>query len=137
MYCCILFSSFNNHPGAGVYATKSKNGSRPIVNNGLIVSASNGLQLNCISNSSQSGVVMITGLDGNTLPTGNGDVWRLTYPFSRPGYLCLQNISTSLITAADQGIYTCTIPDSNNKDIIIKVGLYPSGFMGEFTCASQ
>ena len=89
------------------------------------------LLLNCASNSSQSGVGMITGLDGNTLPIGDTGVWRVFNPFSRPGVLRLQTRSTSLVTAADQGIYTCTIPDSNDNQFTINVGLYPSGFMSE------
>ena len=95
------------------------------------MSASDGLILDCVSNSSQSGVGMITGLDGNTLPIGNTGVWGVVNPFSRPGVLRLQTISSSSISAANQGIYTCTIPDSNDHYIIINVGLYPTGFMGK------
>ena len=125
---------WNNHPGAGIFGggrTSSFDIERhPIPNNGLIVSASDGLRLECISNSSQSGVGMITGLDGNTLPIGDTGVWRVVNPFVRPGVLRLQTVSTSSITAADQGIYTCTIPDSNDNQFTINVGLYPSGFTG-------
>ena len=95
------------------------------------MSGSDGLLLDCVSNSSQSGVGMIGGLDGNTLSTGSTGVWRVTNPFSRPGVLRLQTTSSSSFTAADQGIYTCTIPDSIDNQIIINVGLYPSGFTGE------
>ena len=100
-------------------------------NNGVIVGADNHLILECVSNSSQSGVGMITGLDGNTLPIGTTGVWGVSNPFSRPGVLRLETISSSAITAADQGMYTCTIPDSNDNQITINVGLYPSGFMSE------
>ena len=93
------------------------------------MSASDGLLLDCVSNSSQSGVGMITGLDGNTLPTGNTGVWNVVNPFSSPGVIRLQTILS--LTATDQGIYTCTIPDSNDTQFIINVGLYPSGFIGK------
>ena len=134
--CTVLYHDIpDNHPGAGIFAGRRTDSSdiepHPIANNGLIVRASDGLVLNCISNSSQSGVGMITGLDGNTLPIGITGVWRIANPFSRPGVLRLQTISRSSIIAADQGIYTCTIPDSNGNQFIINVGLYPSGFMGE------
>ena len=137
MLCTVLSNRtcMNNHPGAGIFGggrtSSSESVRHPISNNGLIVSASDGLLLNCASNSSQSGVGMITGLDGNTLPIGNTGVWRVANPASRPGVLRLQTTSSSSITAADQGIYTCTIPDSDDNQFTINVGLYPSGFMSE------
>ena len=116
---CVLTSIMmflHNHPGAGVFSgrrtSSSESETHPVANNGLIVSGSDGLLLDCVSNSSQSGVGMITGLDGNTLPTGDTGAWRV---ISRPGVLHLQTISQSLFTVADQGIYTCTIPDSNDN----------------------
>ena len=102
---------------------------RAIANNGLIVSASDGLILECVSSQSEEG--MITGRDGNTIPLGDTDVWRLTNPFNRPGVLRLRIRTQQPITAADQGIYTCTVPDSNGGQVVINVGLYPSGFNGE------
>ena len=119
----------NNHPGAGIYGSgrTSDTGRHLLANNGLIVSGSDGLFLDCVSNSSQSGVGMITGPNGNTLYSDSGFP-RAIYPFSRPGVLRIQ---TSSFTAADQGIYTCIIPDSNDNQFTINFGLYPNGFMGE------
>ena len=126
----------NNHAGAGIFAGRRTSSSdierHPIANNGLIVSGSDGLRLECISNSSQSGVGMITGLDGNTLSIGYTGVWRVMHPFSRPGVVRLQTKSSLSLPAADQGMYTCTIPDRNDNYIIINVGLYLNGFMGGF-----
>ena len=139
---CILCTALsirtcmNNHPGAGIFGggrtSSSDTERRPIANNGLIMSASDGLLMDCVSNSSQSGVGMITGLDGNPLPTGIIGVWQVINPFVRPGVLRLQTISTSSVTAADRGIYSCTIPDSNDNQFTINVGLYPSGFMSKY-----
>ena len=100
------------------------------------MSGTDGLRLNCVSNSSQSGVGTIIGLDGNTLPisitnTDDTGVWRVNYPFHRPGVVRLQTTSLSSVTAANQGIYTCSIPDSNNNLIDVNVGLYPNRFTGE------
>ena len=135
MLCTVLsiMTCWNyNHAGAGIFGGERTDiERRPIANNGLIVSPSDGLLLDCASNSSQSGVGMITGLDGNTLPIGNTGVWSVSNPFSRPGVLRLQTKTSSSLPAADQGIYTCTIPDSNDNQITINVGLYPSGFMSE------
>ena len=96
------------------------------------MSASNGLILECVS--SQSGVGTITGLNGNPLPLGETTgFWRLRNPFDRPGVLRLLNNTQSLLTAADQGIYTCTVPDSNDGQVVINIGLYPSAFDGELS----
>ena len=99
---------------------------RAIANNGLIVSASDGLRLECVSSQPEEG--MITGRDGNTIPLGVTGVWRLTNPYNRPGVLRLLDSTQPLLTATDQGIYTCTVPDSNGGQVVINVGLYPSGF---------
>ena len=122
--------------GAGVYAVGRTSGSEfvnhPISNNGLIVSGSDGLRLECVSNSSQSGVGMITTYDGGTLPINSiSGMWRFTKPFNRPGVLRLQTKNTASMAPSRQGIYTCSIPDSNNNEIVRNFGLYPHGFIGE------
>jgi len=130
--------------GAGIYAgtAATQYVEQPIANNGLIIALdSNNLDggdtslwVDCVSNSSQSGVGEITGRDGTTLTegaalAGNG-TWRVVNPFSRPGVLRVRAIG--VLTAGDQGIYTCTIPDDSGNNIAINVGLYPSGFNGEY-----
>ena len=125
---------WNNHPGAGLFGggrtETSDIGRHPIANNGLLVSGSDGLLLDCVSNSSQSGVGNITGLDGITHVGHIGNL-QIVNPYNRPGVLRLQTSLSSSLPATDQGIYTCTIPDSNDNQFIFNVGLYPSGFMGE------
>ena len=126
--------------GAGLYADRRQDDSmfvpHPIANNGLIVSATNGLRLFCVSNSSQSGVGTITLLNGVTLDTGANGIWYVAYPNNRPGFLRLQTRILSggpmLLTPSDQGIYTCTIPDDDGNDIILNVGLYPIDFSGKY-----
>ena len=88
----------------------------PIANNGLIVGGSNGFVFDCISNSSQSDVGVITGPDGSVVTEIS--------PFNRPGVLRLDDNPS-------QGIYTCSIPDSNDNSFIINVGVYPNGFSSE------
>ena len=100
----------------------------PIANNGLIVSDSYGqLGLECVS--SQSVLGNITGLDGNTFP--GSSVWRVGHPYDRPGVHRLRTNYDISLTAADQGVYTCTVPDSNGNQIVLNVGLYVIGFSGE------
>ena len=84
-----------------------------IANNGLVVIASTGIVLDCISNSSQPYVGYITGPEGSIVTE-----WS---PFNRPGVLRIDGNPS-------QGIYTCTIPDNS---FIINVGVYPNGFSSE------
>ena len=117
--------------GAGIFSYQAAPGfvNRPIANNGLIVSGSDGqLSLECVS--SQSALGVITGLDGNNMFTGNS-IWRVGHPYDRPGVRRLRTNDDTSLTAADQGVYTCTVPDSNDNQIVINFGLYPTGFSGE------
>ena len=91
--------------------------------------------INFMSNSSQSGVGVITLPDGRTAFSGDRiDVWRVYNPYTRPGEFRLQTFRP--LTSTSQGIYTVTIPDSNNNMFILNVGLYPSGFNGKTINAS-
>ena len=135
MYCtCTVLSS---NSGAGIYAivAAAQFKCHPIANNELILGASNGISVNFISNSSQSGVGVITLLDGRTVSSGDRiGIWEVYNPASRPGELRLQ--TSSPLPSTSQGIYTVTIPDSNNNTFIFNVGLYPSGFNGKTINAS-
>ena len=122
--------------GAGIYAViaATQYDDQPIANNGLIIALGSGnledgdsLRFECVSSSSQSGVGAITGRDGTALYSGG--IWRVINPFSRPGVLRVR--ANGVLTAGDQGIYTCTIPDDSGNSIAINVGLYPSDFSGE------
>ena len=119
--------------GAGLYAARSDRSisSGPIANNGVIVSSSYALRLECISNSSMAGVGSIITSNGTIISPGTfTSPWFFTDPFSRPGALRLRLISDKL-RSSHQGIYTCTIPDDNGNIISLNVGLYPHGFNGE------
>ena len=120
--------------GAGIYSVFAAPGyeSRPIANNGVIIARSTNdrIRFECMSNSSQIDVGGITGPDGTTL-TSSGNVKGNVSPGSRPGFIRVRAINR--FTAGDQGIYTCTIPDANDVDIVTNVGLYPNGFDGECT----
>ena len=78
----------------------------------------------CVSN---SGVGTITGLYGVSLSG------YLTTPYNRPGVRRFRTQNDSPFPASNQGIYTCTVPDSNGYIISLNVGLYPPGFNGELT----
>ena len=115
--------------GASLYSNRAAEqyNRRPIANNGLIIARSDdNIRLVCVSNSSQSGVGEITGLDGNTLTSGSG--WFVNRGANVPGFIRATNAA---FTASDRGIYTCTISDNNDNVMVFNVGLYPTAFSGE------
>ena len=140
MYCTCTVSSSNSvyHiSGAGIYANRAARPvkSRPLDNNELIPSAGDGLAVTFLSNSSRSGVGvgMITLPDEHTVyyvsSRNTTGVWTIFNPGGRPGELRIA--TPSPIPPTSQGIYTATIPDSNNNMFIFNVGLYPPGFNGK------
>ena len=87
--------------------------------------------MECVSNSSQTGVGTITTPDGDTLQSvHDGGGWRVISPSNRPAVIRLLRSPPSSLPTSAQGIYTCTIPDSTGQDIHLNVGLYPPGFNG-------
>ena len=115
------------HAGAGLHVSNTG----PIANNSL-VSGSAGQLVDCISNSSLSGVGSITLVNGSTLVHyAETDFWLIVNPYHRPGVIRIH--IRSVLPSSDQGIYTCIIPDSNGHQITLSFGLYPHGFMGKET----
>ena len=111
--------------GAGLYEDKRRVEStffnpRPIANNSLIVSGSDGLKLLCVSNSSQSRIGTITTYNDVTLNIGyRGNLWQVVNPNKSPGVLRLQTKLSVTLTASDQGIYTCTISDDTENELYL------------------
>ena len=104
-----------------------------MANNGLILHGNEGMEVNFISNSSRSGVGVITVPDGRTQSISRVsriDVWRVHAPYDRPGHLRITLLSSPL-RATSQGIYTATIPDSNNNIFVFNIGLYPTTYNGK------
>ena len=143
VYMCVCVHVCTSHcngtyisAGAGIiYArTAASESVGPVDNNGLIIASSYApsLVFDCVLNSSQSGVGMITGRDGSRLnhldPLSGGGKWSIINRYSRPGML---RVRASVLSSGDQGVYSCTIPDDNGVNTTINVGLYPNGYQGE------
>ena len=45
---------------------------------------------------------------------------------SHPGSVRIRNCET--LTADDEGIYTCRIPDETGKEVDVNIGVYQNGF---------
>ena len=67
----------------------------------------------------------LVGPDETTITTGS--VFNITHPL--PGELRVENRPPkNLLTASDQGVYTCRMPLESQEMRDIHVGIYPSGF---------
>ena len=99
-------------------------------NNGIVISLNkteNGVYFRffCRSDSMMSNVGMLIGPDGTNITTG--DIFDIASP--QRGELTVENkLSQNVLTASDQGVYTCQIPLQSRETRNINVGVYPSGF---------
>ena len=117
--------------GAGIHVFRGAStgdlqvpGSLP--NNGIVISLDTArFGFFCRSDSMMNNVGMLIGPDGTTVTTGDA----FTIEHIRPGELKVQNtLSQNILTAGDQGVYTCRIPLQSGEMRDINVGIYPSGF---------
>ena len=74
-------------------------------------------------------VGMLIGPDRTTVTTGG--VFTIAHPL--PGELGVENpLSQNILTAGDQGVYTCHIPLQSGAMMDINVGIYPSEFNSKY-----
>ena len=106
-------------------------------NNGLVISqdVTSGTRFAflCRSGSIEVEVGQFLDPNGNSLPigltTGPFAVGRIGNPIQPASFLVrnLAGIEIAL-TAADEGVYTCRIPDENGNDVDVNIGIYRNGF---------
>ena len=101
-------------------------------NNSLIIAdnatATLRLHFVCRSTSSSSGVGQLLGLDGGAVSTGS----LFTILSVQVGTVDVQNNDGHpALTAVEQGVYTCRLPDESGEAVEVNVGIYPSGFNSE------
>ena len=139
-----LYAINRQSSGAGIHvfrgaATGDLQVPGSLPNNGIVISlntAEGGFYFRffCRSDSMMSNVGMLIGPDGTTVATG--DVFTVSQP--QPGELQVENrLSQNILTASDQGVYTCRIPlQSGELKRIemseINVGIYPNGFNSKY-----
>ena len=103
---------------------------RGVGNNSVIVSGRDGVRFECFSNSSRDGIGTITTPSGATLRAGDSTE-QLKITSEKHGVLTVETKEAVSLSDREQGIYTCTMPDSSGTDIVLNVGVYPSEFNGE------
>ena len=123
------------YAGAGIHvfrgaSTGNLQVPRSLPNNGIVISLITPtrfffFRFFCRSDSMMSSVGMLIGPDGTTVTTG--DVFTIAH--LQLGELRVNNnLTQNVLTASDQGVYTCRIPLQSGEMRDINVGIYPSGF---------
>ena len=110
--------------------------SQSLPNNGIVLSVTS-LELLCISSSAAADGYQFVGLYNITHIAAAWRDFRLSTPplvvctfgTSWPGVLWLYNYG--FLTPADQGVYTCRMPDVTGNILDLNFGFYPPGFNGE------
>ena len=113
--------------GAGIFV---ENGAPTGVfpNNSIVRGGS--IQFQCRSGSTMTGVGQLVDLDGNTFHIGQNSVVFSVTPIEpgsiQPGSIRIRTVTD--LTADDEGVYTCRIPDETDSDVDVNIGVYRNGF---------
>ena len=139
--CCILHVSTLHcyTTGAGIYVNTGDGASNVVLpNNGIVIARNVGggdrFIFQCRSGSTGTDVGDIIGLDGNVLLIDSSEagmtIGGLNIRRSSPATVVIRNrVGTEPdLTAADEGVYTCRIPDETGSDVDVNIGIYRNGF---------
>ena len=109
-------------------------------NNGIViardVTSGSRIQLQCRSGSMMTGVGQLVDLDGDTFTIGTSAgvfiVQQTGGGSGHPGSVQFRNrVVAETLTAADEGVYTCRIPDVTGIEVDVNIGVYQNGFNSE------
>ena len=106
-------------------------------NNGIViakdVTSGTRIRLQCRSGSMMTGVGQLVDLDGNTFNIGqNSGVAHLGGDPQHPGSVQFHNhVGTENLATADEGVYTCRIPDETGSNVDVNFGVYRNGSNSE------
>lgn len=104
-------------------------------NNSVVRASTTGRvgQLQCISGSQLANVGRWISPNGNNLSELMNDSFITTIGGSSdPGYIAIELQSGLSLTAAEEGVYSCVIPDQDGIQQYLHVGIYLSGFSGMY-----
>ena len=107
-----------------------------IQNNSAIIANSDtgrieGLQ--CVSGSTTPRVGSWIAPNGENINARADDVFNVTLGGEEdPGYMRVELVAGKNLTAMDEGVYTCVIPDENEEEQYLHVGIFLSGFNSTF-----
>ena len=109
--------------------------SEPVSNNTALFADSAGQigTIFCHSASQQPNIGRWISQAGNDITFTSLDAFQVDFQSgSFPSYTTLQLHQGSALTeSADQGVYSCLIPDENGTERTLHIGLYPSNYSGK------
>ena len=113
-----------------VVVSSGVTGTRP--NNGLVISNDTltGIRFRffCRSNSLDRNIGEFIGLDESPV---NNNFFKFSTPGNGGELRVRSTVSEDVLTASEQGVYTCRIPLKGGGEGEINIGIYPSGFSSE------
>ena len=112
-------------------------------NNGIViaqdVTGGTRISFQCRSGSTMTGVGQLVDPDGTSFNIGETSgvfsVDALGYYYGgQPGSVRFRNSANNepALTADDEGVYSCRIPDETGNDVDVNIGVYQNGFNSEF-----
>ena len=108
----------------------------PLFNNSALVADSGGQIdiINCHSSSFSRDVGQWISPAGRDITENHEDKFFIVFnngPYY-PSYntFQLQDPQTTPFSPADQGVYSCIVPDNNGVMQVLHIGIYPSGYQG-------
>ena len=116
--------------GAGIYVHA---GHKVLPNNSIIVAGADNRigDFRCVSGSRRNDVGHFFDTGGMEATFSHSDSFLVTRGSSHsPGMLHVRSFSA--LQPRDQGVYTCRIPDENEKLVSVNVGLYLRDFISKF-----
>ena len=85
----------------------------------------------CLSGSAISGVGSLIAPDGTDITNTGGDAFDITVGgVDDPGSLNIKGSDSVGLQQSDQGVYTCSIPDHEEKTQWFHFGIFTSQFSG-------
>ena len=138
----ILSAGFLYFAGVGIFVYDGDEISpieTGVSNNSLVISRPSDsstpflMSFRCCSHSRQASIGEMIG----NLFFGNEFLLvEISTDITQPADVLVRNVvgSQSPITASQQGVYTCRIPDKNGVIMDIHIGIYPAGFNSELLC---
>ena len=135
--------------GAGIYVNIGDGSvpTGPLPNNSIViardVTSGDRILFQCRSGSTMTGVGQLVDLDGNTFNIGeNSGVFSVEQTgggYSHPGSVQFRNSAyyVPALTADDEGVYSCRIPDETGNAVDVNIGVYQNGFDGKFSYACK
>ena len=141
--CSLTISSryITYSTGAGIYVNTGDDTvpTGVLPNNSIVIARTAGTRIawQCRSGSTMTGVGQLVALDGNTFNTGQStgvfSIASIGNPV-QPGSVLFRNHANNepALTTADEGVYSCRIPDETGNEVDVNIGVYKNGFNSKF-----